>query len=59
MLTPNESVLADIVREPILQWFHDNLIEMCIVVFIVIILHKLRLFKLAKLALEYIGVKVK
>ncbi len=59
MLSPNESVLADIIREPILQWFHDNLKEMLIVALIAFVLYKLRLFKLAKLALEYIGVKIK
>ncbi len=57
MLSPNESVLADILKEPILQWFYDNLKEMMIVALIAFILYKLRLFKLSKLALEYIGIK--
>lgn len=59
MLSSSESVLADVIREPILQWVRGNLKEMAIVVLIAIILYKLHLFKLAKIALEYIGVKVK
>lgn len=59
MFVSNESVLADIIREPILQWFHDSLKEIAIVALIAYILYKLHLFKFAKLALEYIGVKVK
>jgi len=59
MFVSNESVLADIVREPILQWFRDNIAEMLIAAVIAFILHKLHLFKLARLVLEYTGVKVK
>lgn len=59
MFSPNESILVDIIREPILQWFYDNVKEMIVVAVIAFILYKLHLFKLAKIMLEYIGVKIK